>query len=55
MTLEEAQNIIEPLLMAGYAVTFFTPEEMGDVPTDDVIDGMIVGGNNAIDYAPRPA
>ena len=42
-------NAADRARMAGYAVVVFTPEELGDTPSDRVEDMMIEYGWNAID------
>ena len=44
----EQQKIIDELREQGYAVTIFTPEELGDVSADSVEDDMVSSGWNTI-------
>lgn len=51
ITLDDANALIGILRNAGYAVTIFTPEEVGEVSHDNIEDAMIRAGNDQISDA----
>ena len=46
---EEQIRVIRELRNEGYAVSMFTPEELGDVAFWDIEDVMVAAGSEAIE------
>lgn len=46
---KEQQQIIDQLRDQGYAISIFTPEEIGEIRADLIEDAMVIAGNHALD------
>ena len=50
LTHDEVIDLMKQIKASGYAVAVFTPQELKDIPPEDIEDAMIVAGNQLIDW-----